>query len=80
MNASTIRSESLGKAELIRLNPVSTLWKTSDTGFSDTSLSRLVKKVGEDERDRQLNLATDEAIRKIASDLSNAFERRNPEP
>ena len=68
------------KAELIRLNPVSTLWKTSDTGFSDTSLSRLVKKVGVDERDRQLNLATDEAIRKIASDLSNAFERRNSEP
>ncbi len=68
------------EAELIRLHPVTTLWKTSDTGFSDTSLSRLVRKVGADERDRQLNQATDEAIRKIASDLSNAFERRNPEP
>ena len=68
------------EAELIRLNPVTTLWKTSDTGLSDTSFSRLVRKVGADERDRQLNQATDEAIRKITSDLSNAFERRKPEP
>ena len=43
-------------------------------------LSRLVKQVEADERDRQLNLATDEAIRKIASDLSNVFERKNHEP
>ena len=68
------------EAELISLNPVSTLWKTSDTGFSDTSLSRLVRKVGADERNRQLNQATDEAVKKIASDLSDTVEHREPEP
>ena len=68
------------EAELIRLHPVTKLWKTSDTGFSDTSLSRLVRKVGADERNRQLNQATDEAVRKIASDLSDTFEHRKPEP
>ena len=68
------------EAELIGLNPVTILWKTSDTGFSDTSLSRLVRKVGADERNRQLNQATDEAVKKIASDLSDTVEHKEPEP
>jgi hypothetical protein len=63
------------EAELIRLNPVATLWKTSDTGLSGVRLSRLVRKVGSDERDRQLDQATDNAAKGVVSDLSHALER-----
>jgi hypothetical protein len=67
------------EAELIRLNPVTTLWKTSDTGLSDVSLSRLTRKVGSDERDRQLDQSTDYAVKDVTSDLTNALKNTNPE-
>lgn len=66
------------EAELIRLNPVTTLWKTSDTGLSDVSLSRLVRKVGVDERGRQLDQATDYAAKDVVSDFSDALENIKP--
>ncbi len=61
------------EAELIRLNPVTTVWKASDTGLSDVRLSRLTRKVGPDERDRQLDQATDYAVKVVVSDFSDAL-------
>lgn len=66
------------EAELIRLNPVATVWKTSDTGLSDVRLSRLTRKVGSAERDGQLNQSTDYAVQDIASNLSSAVESIKP--
>lgn len=66
------------EAELIRLNPVTVVWKTSDTGLSDVSLTRLTRKVGIDERDRQLDQATDYAINEVISDLSDALNNLKP--
>ena len=69
------------EAELIRLNPVTTVWKTSDTGLSDVRLSRLTRKVGPDERESQLNQATDYAVKDIVSSLSDALKNIiGPEP
>lgn len=68
------------EAELIRLNPVTTAWKTSDTGLADVRLSRLTRKVGADERDRQLDQATDYAVKDIVSALSSALKSIQPEP
>lgn len=68
------------EAELIRLNPVTTVWETSDTGLSDVKLSRLTRKVGPDERDKQLDQATDHAVRDVLSDLSHVLENIKPEP
>jgi len=62
------------EAELIRLNPVSTVWKTSDTGLSDVKLSRLTRKVGSAERDGQLEQSTDDAVKDIVSALAKALE------
>jgi len=67
------------EAELIGLNPVATLWKTSDTGLADVRLSRLTRKIGSAERDGQLNQATDYAVKKIVSALSKAMENIKPE-
>ena len=62
------------EAELIRLNPVATIWQTSDTGLSDIKLSRLVRKIGTEEQDRQLDLATDNAVEDVVSDFSSALK------
>lgn len=66
------------EAEMIRMNPVTTLWKTSDTGLSDVSLSRLVRKVGSDERDSQLDQAADYAVKDVVSGLSDALKNTRP--
>ena len=66
------------EAVLIGLNPVTTLWKTSDTGLSDVRLSRLVREVGANERDRQLDEATNYAVKVIASDFSDALKNIKP--
>jgi hypothetical protein len=66
------------EAELIRLNPVTTVWKAGDTGLSDVSLSRLTRKIEADERDRQLDQATDYAVKDLVSDLSDALENIRP--
>lgn len=71
----TVRIE----AELVRLNPVSTVWTTSNTGLSDVRLGRLVGKVGSFERERQLDKATDHAVKGVVSDLSDALENIKPE-
>lgn len=62
------------EAELIGLNPVRTLWQTSNTGVSDVGLSRMFRTIGTDERDRQLDDATDDAVKGIVSDISRAVE------
>lgn len=67
------------ETELIRLNPVATVWKTSGTGLSDVSLSRLTRKVGSDERDRQLDQSTDYAVKDVISDLAYALKNIKPE-
>lgn len=67
------------EAELIRLNPVATVWKTSDTGLSDVSLSRLTRKVGSDERDKQLDQSTDYAVKDVISDLTSALKNTKSE-
>jgi len=67
------------EAELIGLNPVTIVWKTSDTGLSDIKLSRLTRKVGSDEQDRQLNQATDDAVKDIVTALSGALKDVRPE-
>ena len=66
------------EAELVRLNPVTTVWNTSDTGLSEMKLSRLTRKVDADERDRQLDQATDNAVKDIVSELSDALEKIGP--
>ncbi len=63
------------EAELIRLNPVTTVWNTSDTGLSEVKLSRLTRKVEADERNSQLDQATDDAVKDVVSDLSDALEK-----
>ena len=68
------------EAELIRLKPVTTVWKISDTGLANVRLSRLTRKVGADERDRQLDQATDYAVKDIVSALSSALKSIQPEP
>ena len=67
------------EAELIGLNPVNVLWKYSDTGLSDVSLSRLTRKVGTGERDRQLDQSTDYAVNDVVTDLSDALKPHNTE-
>jgi hypothetical protein len=66
------------EAELIRLHPVTTLWKASDTGLSDVSLSRLFRKVGVDERDKQLDQATDYSVKDVVSGFSDALKNIKP--
>jgi hypothetical protein len=62
------------EAELVRLNPVTTVWETSDTGLSDVALSRIARKVAASERDGQLDQATNHAVRDVVSDLSAVME------
>lgn len=66
------------EAKLIRLNPVSVVWQTSDTGLSDVRLTRLTRKVGSAERIGQLDQASDHAVNDVVSDLSHALEELQP--
>ena len=66
------------EAELIGLDPVSVLWKTSETGLSNVRLFRLVSKVGPDKKNVQLDQATDHAARDIAFALSGALRNAGP--
>lgn len=59
------------RAELVQLNPIKTLWKGRDTGLSDRRLSRLMRKVGKSERDKQLNQSTDDAVNHIITAFSD---------
>jgi len=63
------------EAALLRLNPVATVWETSDTGLSDMSLSRLTRKVSPVERNNQLDQSTKKAIDDVVSALAHAAER-----
>jgi len=57
------------EAKLERLHPLATLWSESDTGLSDTRLSRVFGKVSSAERDGQLDRATRRAVKDLASEL-----------
>jgi hypothetical protein len=61
------------EAALVRLNPVATVWETSDTGLSDISLSRLTRKVSSVERSNQLDQSTKKAIDDVVSALAHAL-------
>jgi len=63
------------EAELIRLNPVATVWKAHDTGLADVHLSRLTRKVGFPERDDQLKQATDDAVTDIVTSLTKVLAK-----
>lgn len=65
------------EAELIRLNPVGTVWEYDDTGLSGRKLARLTSKVSPAERDRQLDQATDDAVKDIVSTLASAMKKIN---
>jgi hypothetical protein len=60
-------------AELVRLDPVATVWEDSRTGLSDVELSRLTRRVGPREADRQLDRSTADAAGELVSDLSAAL-------
>ena len=62
------------EAQLVSLNPVKTVWSTSDTGLSDVKLSRLTRKVGASELNNQLNQATEYAVKDIVAALSHSLE------
>ena len=63
------------EARLVRLNPVTTVWEASDTGLSDVRLSRLTRKVGSIEQNKQLDQATDYAVKDLVSSLSAAMRK-----
>lgn len=58
------------EAELVRLNPAAIVRKTSRTGLADTRLSHLTKKISPEERNHQLDKATDYAVQKVVADLA----------
>jgi hypothetical protein len=60
------------QAKLERLHPLTTIWSESDTGLSDTRLSRVFGKVSSAERDGQLDQATRRAVDDLVSNLSLA--------
>lgn len=62
-------------AKLIQLDPLETVWEDSDTGLSDTKLSRLTRKAPVDEKYKQLDQSTDDAVRELASELSTDIEK-----
>lgn len=63
------------EAEVIRLKPVATVWQASDTGLSTFRWSRLTRAAAPSEREAQLDQATDNAARDIASALEDARGR-----
>lgn len=62
------------EAKLVALNPPQVLWQTRATGLSDIRLGRYFRKVGAEERNRQLQTATAAAAADVASDLNAALE------
>lgn len=62
------------EAQLLALQPPALLWQAGDTGISDIKLGRYFRKVGAEERDRQIDHATGDAVRGIARDLHAALE------
>ena len=63
------------EAELVRLDPVGTVWEASETGLSDVKLSRLARKVDSVELSNQLDQSTNYAVRDVASNLSTALKK-----
>jgi hypothetical protein len=63
------------EAQLVRLNPVTTVWEASDTGLSDVRLSRLTRKIGSVEQNYQLDQSTDYAVNDLVSSLSAAMRK-----
>ena len=61
------------EAELIWLKPVTTVWKTSNTGLADIKMSRLTGKVGTLERYALLDQSTYYATRDVVSSLTEAL-------
>jgi hypothetical protein len=66
------------EAEFLRLNPVAALWKSSDTGLSDVHLSRLFREVGANERNLQLDEATEHAGKDMVSDFADSLDTKRP--
>lgn len=62
------------EAELIRLKPVKTIWKTSDTGTSDIRLSRIIRKIDSKELDDQLMQSTDHAASTVVKRLTEPLK------
>lgn len=62
------------EAELIRLKPVETIWKTSDTGTSDIRLSRIIRKIGATELNDQLMQSTDHAASTVVKRLTEPLK------
>jgi hypothetical protein len=63
------------EAMLIQLYPLEIVWEGSDTGLSDTKLSRLTRKVSDVEKYHQLDQSTDYAIKDLITKLSAAIQR-----
>ena len=68
------------EAALIRLRPVKTIWKISDTGRADVRFSRLIRKVGADELDGQLLLSTDHAASSVVKRLTAPLAHQEMRP
>jgi hypothetical protein len=66
------------EAKLIRLNPLTTLWQSYDTGLSDVKLSRLTRKIAPVERDKQLDQATRYAVQDIVASFADALDNIKP--
>ena len=67
------------EAELIWLKPVTTVWKTSNTGLADIKMSRLTGKVGTLERYALLDQSTYYATNDVVSSLTKALANAKPE-
>jgi len=66
------------EAQLIDLQPVTTVWEHHDTGLSDVRLSRLTRTVTPAERLTQLDQASDDAVTDIIATLANALNDTRP--
>lgn len=67
------------EAELIRLQPVMTVWAYHDTGLSDVRLARLTSTVTVEERIGQLDQASGNAVGDIVTTLANALNDTRPQ-
>lgn len=63
------------EAQLVRLDPVTTVWEASDTGLADVRLSRLTRKIGSVEQNNQLDQSTDYAVNDLVSSLAAAIRK-----
>ncbi|MBI3778215.1 MAG: hypothetical protein HY274_04795, partial [Gammaproteobacteria bacterium] len=66
------------EAEVITLPTGTQAWKDSATGFSDRSLTRMVRKVSVTEREAQLDSALHDAVNLIVADLRKALPQGAP--